>query len=118
MSPCDVVLRRAAQPAFRRMLAHLALPALTLGRNFSAELAFNGLFLAMNGYPLKDLDAIKTMPALASENFDEIGLSAWIATHCVPRQPTKGVFRNRRGRPASERPAQDHPPASAIVRPC
>lgn len=40
-----------------------------------------GLFLAINGYRLKvdQVDAIKTMRAVAGGEVDEKGLSAWIA---------------------------------------
>lgn len=45
-----------------------------------------GLFLAINGYRLKadQVDAIKTILAVASGELDEQGLSAWIADNSVP----------------------------------
>jgi death-on-curing protein len=46
-----------------------------------------GLFLAINGFRLKadQVDAIKTMLALASGDLDEAGLSTWIAANMVSR---------------------------------
>ena len=47
-----------------------------------------GLFLAVNGYRLKadQVDAIRTMLAVASGDLDEPGLSAWIARNIVAVQ--------------------------------
>jgi death-on-curing protein len=44
-----------------------------------------GLFLAINGYRLKagQVDAIKTMMAVASGEINEQGLSAWIGKYMV-----------------------------------
>jgi death on curing protein len=46
-----------------------------------------GLFLAINGYRLKadQVDAIKTMLALASGELEEQGLSAWIGKNMLRR---------------------------------
>ena len=46
-----------------------------------------GLFLAINGYRLKagQVDAIKTMIAVASGELDEQGLSVWIANNIVSK---------------------------------
>jgi death-on-curing protein len=46
-----------------------------------------GLFLAINGYRLKagQVDAIKTMMAVASGDLDEQGLSAWIGGNIVKK---------------------------------
>jgi death-on-curing protein len=47
-----------------------------------------GLFLAINGYRLKagQVDAIKTMMAVASGELDEQGLSAWIGENTVKNE--------------------------------
>ena len=47
-----------------------------------------GLFLAINGYRLKagQVDAIKTMMAVASGDLDEQGLSAWIGVNTVKNE--------------------------------
>lgn len=46
-----------------------------------------GLFLAINGYRLKadQVDAIKTMLALAGGELDEQGLSVWIGKNMIRR---------------------------------
>ena len=47
-----------------------------------------GLFLAINGYRLRagQVDAIKTMMAVASGELDEQGLSAWIGENTVKNE--------------------------------
>ena len=47
-----------------------------------------GLFLAINGYRLKagQVDAIKTLMAVASGELDEQGLSAWIGENTVKNE--------------------------------
>lgn len=47
----------------------------------------NGLFLAINGYRLRagQVDAIKTMLAVANGGLDEQGLSAWVGKNMVSK---------------------------------
>lgn len=55
--------------------------------NMRAAFLSIGMFLAINGLKLvaDRLDAIKTMFALAADELDERGLSAWIHNNTVPR---------------------------------
>lgn len=56
------------------------------GNKRAAFLAI-GLFLALNGYRLAatQLDATRTMLALAAGEIDESALTAWLRQHMIPR---------------------------------
>ena len=82
-NPDSTIADLAAAYAFGLMKNH----AFIDGNKRAAFLCI-GLFLAVNGYRLQagQVDAIRTMLAVASGDLDEPSLSAWIAQNIVAAQ--------------------------------